>query len=336
MKALEPFSEKRSRKKVLVTGGAGFIGSHVAEKLLDRGDEVICLDNFNHYYSRQLKEDRVEKMFMEKGHPNCAQGDVSSFEFMKGFFEHIGHFDKVVHFAAQAGVRHSIDHPEDYTSSNLVGMANILELCKEFGSDLVFASSSSVYGDTNEVPFREDANTDNPESYYAATKKSNEVMASSYSSLFGMNITGVRPFTVFGPWGRPDMAYFKFAKKIMDGEEITLFNPSNNRRDYTFVDDMADGVVSAVDNAPEGFNIYNLGRGNPRHLYDLVCGLEDGLGKRRGRVDVIEKQKGDVDVTYADISKAQRELGYDPKVSFEEGIQRFCEWYKDKDGGKYV
>jgi UDP-glucuronate 4-epimerase len=310
--------------KVLITGGAGFIGFHTTLKLLDRGDKVVVVDNFNNYYDSTLKEKRAE-ILLAKG-AIIVKADIINYSSMDEIFkEHKP--DKVCNLAAQAGVRYSIENPFAYEETNIKGMLNILELCRHNNvSDLVYASSSSVYGNTKEYPFHEEQKLDTPISLYAATKKSNEEMAYTYHHLFGLNCCGLRFFTVYGPYGRPDMALFLFADKILKDESIPVFNHGKMMRDFTYVEDIADGVVSALDNSYP-YEIFNLARGECVELNDYIRQLEIHLGKS-AKKDMLPMQPGDVSKTSADISKAKRLLNYDPKTSVDEGVGKFVEWYK--------
>lgn len=311
---------------ILVTGGAGFIGSRVAQILLDRGDTVICIDNFNDYYDPSLKEHR--NALLEK-YPKYSlyRGGVEDLELVKKVFNE-NRIDKVCHLAAQAGVRFSLKEPYRYIESNIVGFANILNEAKNFGvKDFIFASSSSVYGNQTKSPFSEDMRADEPISLYAATKHANEVIAYSYHHLYDMHCTGLRFFTVYGPNGRPDMAMVSFTKAILEGKPIQIFNNGDMRRDFTYVDDIADGVVKALD-AGHAFEIINLGNNAPVQLMRLVELLEKELGKEAIK-EFLPIQPGDVTETYADIEKAKEKLGWEPKTDIEEGIKKFVEWYKD-------
>jgi len=332
--------------KVLVTGAAGFIGFHVARRLLERGDEVVGLDNINDYYDVNLKYTRLAEtgIFRESvEHGKLVQSmRYPLYRFVKlnledrvelpGLFER-EKFDRVINLAAQAGVRYSIENPFAYVDSNLVGFVNILECCRHHGiQHLVYASSSSVYGANEKVPFSESDRVDDPVSLYAATKKANELMASCYSKLYGIPVTGLRFFTVYGPWGRPDMAPMLFAKAIVNGEPIKVFNHGNMMRDFTYIDDIVEGVVRVLDKVPEvekdrRHAVYNIGCSSPVRLMDFIESLERAIGKEAEKV-YLPMQPGDVVQTYADIEKLEREVGYKPQVTLEEGGEVFVEWYE--------
>ncbi len=310
--------------KILVTGGAGFIGFHVAEKLLERGESVVVVDNFSDYYDVSLKEARAD-ILRQQG-AEIIKVDISDYDDLEEVFrQHI--FDKVCHLAAQAGVRYSIENPFAYYKSNKLGTLNMLELCKKYKiKDFVFASSSSVYGKNMTMPFSEEHSVDRPISVYAATKKSNEELAYTYHHLYGINCTGLRFFTVYGPWGRPDMALFKFTQLILDGKDIPVFNHGDMKRDFSYIDDIVNGVVAAIDN-PFPYEIINLARGECRTLTEYIDELEKHLEVKVER-HMLPMQAGDVPQTYGDISKAKELLGYEPKTSISEGVKMFVEWYK--------
>jgi UDP-glucuronate 4-epimerase len=310
--------------KVLVTGIAGFIGSNTAKKLLERGDEVVGIDNFNDYYDPSLKERRISD-FLGAYNLRVYRVDISDKKELGKIFEE-NKIDKICHLAAQAGVQYSIENPSTYIQSNIIGTNNLLELAKDNDiKDFVFASSSSVYGGNTKIPFSESDNVDSPISLYAATKKANELQAHVYHHLYGINCVGLRFFTVYGPWGRPDMALFKFTKSILDGEPINVFNNGKHKRDFSFVDDIVSGIVSALDNC-KGYEIYNLGNNNPVDLEYFISVIEDKLNKKAIK-NYLPLQVGDVPETYADIEKAKQKLGYQPKTSIEEGIEKFINWY---------
>ena len=303
--------------KVLVTGAAGFIASKLMYTLKERGDEVVGIDNFNDYYDVRLKEGRCKAFGLE----------------VRNLFAE-EKFDKVVNLAAQAGVRYSITNPYAYLQSNLVGFLNILEACRNFGvKHLVYASSSSVYGMNAKVPYSEDDKVDNPVSLYAATKKSNELMAHSYCKLYGIAMTGLRYFTVYGPWGRPDMAPMLFASAISKGETIKVFNHGDMIRDFTFIDDIVAGTIGCLDHLPEPdanglrYRVYNIGCSNPVKLMDFISEIEQALGVE-AKKEFLPMQPGDVYQTNADTSKLEEEIGYKPVVRLHEGIGKFIEWYK--------
>ena len=318
---------------ILVTGSAGFIGYSVSEALLARGETVAGFDNFNDYYDPTIKEVRTQRLNSRGGY-SLVRGDLADMDALSEVFEKHKP-DRVVHLAAQAGVRYSIDHPEKYVSSNLVGFCNMLELCKRHSVDhLVFASTSSVYGASDAVRFSEEQSTDGPLSIYAATKKSNEVLAYSYAHLFGMKMTALRFFTVYGPWGRPDMALFLFTKKILAGEPIPVFNNGNHARDFTYIDDIVRGVIDVVDHPPKvesdkpPHRIFNIGRGAPVELMDFIAILEKCLGKK-AIIDFKPMQPGDVEKTWASTDALHALSGYQAQVSVEEGVARFVDWYKE-------
>ena len=334
--------------KILVTGAAGFIGSFLCEKLLlTTKDEVIGLDNLNDYYDVSLKEERLKKLTkFEKF--TFIKGDISNKEMVDSLFEKY-HFDIVVNLAAQAGVRYSIDHPDVYISSNIIGFYNVLEACRyHMPQHLVYASSSSVYGGNTKVPFSTDDKVDNPVSLYAATKKSNELLAHAYSKLYNIPTTGLRFFTVYGPMGRPDMAYFSFTNKLIKGETIEIFNYGNCKRDFTYVDDIVNGIIKVMNKAPikkdgeDGlpippYKIYNIGNNNPENLLDFVQILSEELVRAgvlpkdydfASHKKLVPMQKGDVPITYADTSDLERDFGYKPSTSLREGLRKFAEWYK--------
>ena len=330
--------------RVLITGSAGFIGSNLALRLLERGDQVIGVDNLNDYYDVELKKARLART---TGHVNYTdiRADIADRGAMSEIFaEHRPH--RVVNLAAQAGVRYSLENPHAYVETNLVGFANILEGCRHHGVEhLVYASSSSVYGANTHMPFSVHDNVDHPVSLYAASKKANELMAHTYSHLYGMPTTGLRFFTVYGPWGRPDMALFLFTRKILAGEPIDVFNFGKHRRDFTYIDDIVEGVIRTLDHVarpnPEWsgdtpdsatsrapYRLYNIGNNQPVELMHYIEVLEDCLG-RKAEKNLLPLQPGDVPDTYADVSDLVADVGYQPATSVEEGIGRFVEWYKD-------
>ncbi|MFP4476216.1 MAG: NAD-dependent epimerase [Desulfatibacillaceae bacterium] len=334
-------------EKVLVTGAAGFIGYHLANRLLGEGREVVGLDNLNDYYDPRLKEARLARL---EGRPGFrfVRMDLADSPEMADLFA-AERFDKVAHLAAQAGVRYSLKNPRSYIDSNLVGFCNILEGCRhnEVGH-LLFASSSSVYGANTKMPFSVHQNVDHPVSLYAATKKANELMAHSYSHLYGMATTGLRFFTVYGPWGRPDMALFLFTRAILEGKPIKVFGEGNMQRDFTYIDDIIQGVVGALDHLPEPdqgwsgddptpatsyarYRLYNIGNNKPVSLMRFIEVLEEALGKKAEK-EMLDMQPGDVRATYADISDIARDAGFAPATTIEEGIPRFVEWYKEYHG----
>ncbi len=310
--------------RILITGAAGFIGFHLATFLKNRGDFCIGIDQFNEYYNPQLKRDRAHQLFT-KG-IEVIKADVQDSLFLRELIakEKITH---VVHLAAQAGVRHSLTHPNDYVSSNLQGFVSILESCRHFPSiKLIYASSSSVYGLNKKIPFSEKDPTDHPANLYGATKKANEVMANAYHHLYGISVTGLRFFTAYGPWGRPDMAYYSFSQKIMEGKPIQVFNHGRMKRDFTYIDDIVKGTVAAID-LGAACEIFNLGNNKPVELLYLIQLLEKALGKEAMK-EMLPMQSGEVFETFADIEKSQKQLRFHPTVSIEEGISRFVDWFK--------
>ena len=320
--------------KVLVTGAAGFIGRAVCEKLLDRGDvSVVAVDNLNDYYAVDLKQDRLATL---QGRPNFEfiRMELSDWHAVDGLFQS-HEIDYVIHLAAQAGVRYSIKNPHVYAQSNLIGMTNLLEACRQHPvKHLVFASSSSVYGKNAKVPFAEDDRTDEPISFYAATKKANEVMAHSYAQLFGLPITGLRFFTVYGPWGRPDMAPWMFTESILRGETIKVFNHGQLKRDFTYIDDIVEGVLRVVERIPEKvvpFELFNIGNHNPVALMDFIQCVETACGRQANK-EYLPMQEGDVPITYADTSKLRQAIGFVPATTLAQGMQRFVDWYRNHYG----
>jgi len=331
---------------ILVTGAAGFIGYHVARLLLDRGDAVVGLDNLNDYYDVTLKQARLRQL---EAYDNFRfeRLDVADRAGMERLFR--DGFDRVIHLAAQAGVRYSIENPHSYVDSNVVGFMNILEGCRHTSvPHLTYASTSSVYGANTGMPFSESQNVDHPLAIYAATKKANELMAHSYSHLFRLPTTGLRFFTVYGPWGRPDMALFKFTRAILAGEPIEVFNYGHHKRDFTFVDDIAQGVVRTSDHVAEvnpdwdsdhpdpassnaPYRLYNIGNNRPVELMHYIEVLEECLG-RSVEKQLLPMQAGDVPDTWADASALQRDVGYSPDTPVEEGVRRFVEWYREYYG----
>jgi len=316
----------RADVKVLLTGAAGFIGAHLARALLRRGDDVVGVDNLNAYYDVSLKEARLEWIGREGAPFTFVKADISDRAAMEGLFAG-ARFDAVVNLAAQAGVRYSLENPHAYTEANIRGFLNILEGARRHGTaHLVYASTSSVYG-TNKPPFRESDRTDTPVSLYAATKKANEVMAHSYAHLFGIPATGLRFFTVYGPWGRPDMALFKFTRGILAGEAIPVFNEGRMARDFTYIDDIVEGVVRVIDR-PDGYRIFNIGNHRPVQLVDYIRAIEAALG-RKAILELLPMQAGDVEATEADTSELRKATGFDPDTPVEEGVKRFVAWYRD-------
>ncbi len=348
--------------RILVTGSAGFIGYHLTKRLLQDGHKVVGLDNINDYYDVNLKYDRLydtgidcediegHQLLQSKSFPKYrfVKMDLADREALMQLFQ-IEHFDIVVNLAAQAGVRYSITNPDAYIQSNLIGFYNILECCRHYPvQHLVYASSSSVYGGNTKIPFSETDMVDNPVSLYAATKKSDELMAHCYSKLYSIPTTGLRFFTVYGPWGRPDMAYFSFTEKLLEGETIKIFNYGNCKRDFTYVDDIVEGITRVMHGVPEvktgadglpipPYRVYNIGNNQPENLLDFVQTLQEEL-TRAGVLPadydfeshklLVPMQPGDVPVTYADTSRLEHDFGYKPSTSLRQGLRNFAEWYK--------
>ncbi len=316
---------------ILVTGGAGFIGSHLCERLLHDGMRVICLDNFDSFYDPQIKIRNVEEI--AKKFPELFElvtGDIRNAEHLNGIFQK-NQVDLVVHLAARAGVRPSIADPLLYQDVNIRGTVVVLDACKKNGvQNLIFASSSSIYGENQRVPFSEGDLDIQPISPYGATKRAGELLCYSYHHLYGMNIACLRIFTAYGPRQRPEMAIHKFTRLIDQGEKIPVYGDGSSRRDYTYIDDLVDGILGVI-RYHKGFEVYNLGESQTTSLKELIRLIEELFGKK-ANVEMVEFQPGDVSVTYADISKAERMLKYQPKVKMEEGIKRFVEWYKAQKG----
>ncbi len=331
-------------RKILVTGAAGFIGYHLSRRLLDEGREVVGLDNMNDYYDPAIKETRLS-LLAPYANFKFIRGDLSDRPAMERLFRKEG-FDGVVNLAAQAGVRYSLTNPYSYVDSNLVGFVNLLENCRHSSiRHLVFASSSSVYGANTRMPFSVHDNVDHPVSLYAASKKANELMAHSYSHLYGLPCTGLRFFTVYGPWGRPDMALFLFTKAILEGLPIDVFNYGKMRRDFTYIDDIVEGVVRVLDrpaspnpewtsDAPDPgssyapYKLYNIGDNQPVELLRFIEIIEECLGEKANK-NMLPMQPGDVPATYADIDDLIRDVGFRPETTLEEGISKFIDWYRD-------
>jgi UDP-glucuronate 4-epimerase len=312
-------------KRILVTGAAGFIGFHLSRHLKSRGDQVLGLDNFNAYYDPTLKRQRAQ-LLKDTG-VNIVEGDVCDVTLLDRLVEE-NQITHLVHLAAQAGVRYSIDCPDAYLKANLDGFLQILECCRRHpGIPLVYASSSSVYGRNKETPFSIKDRTDHQASLYGVTKKANELMADAYHHLYQIPVTGLRFFTVYGPWGRPDMAYFSFAKRILDGETIDLFNNGDMERDFTYIDDIVAGTAAAIDRKST-CDLFNLGNHNPEPLLNLVKCLESSLGVS-AKTRCLPMQPGDVKATYADISRSRLELGFEPTTSLADGIFQFSSWFKE-------
>ena len=330
--------------KVLVTGAAGFIGSALTLRLLERGDEVVGIDNHNDYYDPSLKEARLARHVDHSGYVHLRVDLADKKAIEDCFSQHQP--DRVVNLAAQAGVRYSIENPLAYINSNIVGFAHILEGCRHHNVEhLVYASSSSVYGANTKMPFSVHDNVDHPLSLYAASKKSNELMAHTYSHLYGLPTTGLRFFTVYGPWGRPDMALFKFTKAILAGKSIQVFNHGKHKRDFTYIDDIVEGVMRVLDQPAEAnsdwsgnnpdaasslspWRMFNIGNNHPVELLDYIAALEEALGKKAVR-EMLPLQPGDVPDTYADVTDLVENLDYRPSTSIEFGIGQFVDWYRD-------
>jgi UDP-glucuronate 4-epimerase len=330
--------------KILLTGSSGFIGFHTAKRLLERGDIVIGIDNMNNYYDVQLKKDRLAQI---KDHPNFSfyEVDISNRTEMESVFKETKP-DRVINLAAQAGVRYSLINPYTYIESNLVGFINILECCRHNDIEhLVYASSSSVYGSNEKLPFSVDDNVDHPVSLYAATKKSNELMAHTYSHLYGLPTTGLRFFTVYGPWGRPDMALFLFTKSIIDNKTIDVYNYGKMQRDFTYIDDIVEGVIRVLDKVPQQnpnwdpntsstgsskapYKVYNIGNNKPVDLMYFIETIEKCLGKE-AKKNLLPLQPGDVPATFADVDALINDVGFKPDTPIELGVSRFINWYKD-------
>lgn len=315
-------------KRVLITGSAGFIGFHLAKALKKRGDFVVGVDNFNNYYDPILKQTRAN--VLKNLNVEVLHADICDKETIKLFLLKHG-ITHVVHLAAQAGVRHSLTHPDDYVASNLQGFVSILENIRYFPSiKLVYASSSSVYGLNKKSPFSVEDQTDQPTNLYGATKKANEMIAHAYHHLYGLSVTALRYFTVYGPWGRPDMAYYRFTKQILNGEPIQVFNNGAMKRDFTFIDDIVQGTIAALD-LGAGYEVFNLGNNRSINLLYLIQLIEEGLGKRAIK-EMLPMQPGEVIETFADIEKSQNVLGFQPAVCLEEGILSFIDWFKQYHG----
>ncbi len=329
--------------KILVTGAAGFIGARLSERLLERGDTVLGYDNLNDYYDPSLKEARLRRL---QGQPGFAmvRGGLEDRAALEAAFDGFAP-QRVVNLAAQAGVRYSLQNPHAYIQSNIVGFMNILEACRHRGVEhLVYASSSSVYGGNRKLPFAVEDSVDHPLSLYAASKKANELMAHTYSHLYRLPTTGLRFFTVYGPWGRPDMALFQFTQRILAGEPIELFNNGQHTRDFTYIDDIVEGVIRTLDHVPgpdpnydprapnpatsdAPYRVYNIGNNAPVQLLDYIEVLEDALGRKAQR-RLLPLQPGDVPDTFADVSALQRDVGYAPSTPIQTGIARFVQWYR--------
>ena len=336
---------------ILVTGSSGFIGFHLTKKLLEENHTVICIDSLDKYYDINLKKDRLAVLGISiienqrKYLSNLFTGltfykeDISNLKEIKNIFKN-HHIEAVCHLAAQAGVRYSIENPEAYIKSNLIGFQNIIDCCKEFKiNNFSYASSSSVYGGNIDLPFKESDRVDNPISLYAATKKSNELVAYSYSHLYGISTTGLRFFTVYGPWGRPDMALFLFVKAILSGESINVFNYGDMLRDFTYIDDIVQGIIRVIKNPAQiplessalnptkaPYKIYNIGNNNPIKLIDFITAIEKSLDKKF-EINYMPLQPGDVPKTYANVDLLVKDLGYKPNTPIQKGIDNFVKWY---------
>jgi UDP-glucuronate 4-epimerase len=334
-------------KNILVTGAAGFIGFYLCRRLLDEGHSVVGIDNMNNYYAVKLKLDRLA-LLQKYSNFTFFKQDISDLQAVEQIFAETGGtpFDAVINLAAQAGVRYSLKNPHSYIKSNIVGFTNILECCRHNKvKHLVFASSSSIYGMNEKVPFSVSDNVDHPVSLYAASKKANELMAHTYAHLYDLPCTGLRFFTVYGPWGRPDMAYFSFTKDIMEGKPIDVYNFGKMKRDFTYIGDIIEGVVRIMDKIPVSnpkwngknpdpgssyapYKLYNIGNNNPVELIKFIEVLENSLGKKAQK-NMLPMQPGDVPITYADVDDLMKDVGFKPSTPLEEGIQKFVEWYED-------
>ncbi|MCY1718800.1 NAD-dependent epimerase [Prolixibacteraceae bacterium Z1-6] len=330
--------------KILVTGTAGFIGFHLTNKLLEQGIEVVGIDNINNYYSTDLKYARLAEAGIsaeaENWHKKITSTKNANYSFVRMNLEdreqvnqlfETEKFDMVCNLAAQAGVRYSIENPQAYIDSNIVGFINILEACRHNNiQHLVYASSSSVYGNSAKMPLSVSDSVDNPVSLYAATKKSNELMAHTYSHLFGIPTTGLRFFTVYGPWGRPDMAYFSFTKNILSGAPIKIFNHGDLYRDFTYIDDIVEGIIKILNGAPSStppYKVHNIGNASPVQLMEFIQTIEKALGQEAEK-EFHDMQPGDVYKTYADVSELEKDFGYSPNTTLEKGIGEFVKWYR--------
>ncbi|ACB51451.1 nucleotide sugar epimerase [Crocosphaera subtropica ATCC 51142] len=319
--------------KVLVTGAAGFIGFHVSQKLLHQGETILGIDNLNSYYDVFLKKARLKQIKTYEKF-RFYQLDIADRKSISELFtQH--NFDYVIHLAAQAGVRYSLENPYAYVDSNLVGFVNILEGCRHQNiKHLMYASSSSVYGKNKKIPFSTDDSVDHPVSLYAATKKANELMAHTYSHLYGIPTTGLRFFTVYGPWGRPDMAYFLFTKAILEEKPIKVFNYGKMKRDFTYIDDIVEGIIHVMNNIPQSDNssvpykVYNIGNNQPVELGHFIEVLEDCIGKKAIK-EFLPMQPGDVPMTYADVDELIKDVGFQPNTSLKTGLEKFVNWYRD-------
>ncbi len=321
-------------KRVVVTGGAGFIGSHLCQRLLQEGYEVVCLDNFDPYYDPAIKRKNLEDIRASKSAQGfqLVEGDIRDKGLLDDLFRRSS-FDLIIHLAARAGVRPSIQQPLLYEEVNVAGTLNLLEACREFGiRNFIFGSSSSVYGKNRKVPFAEEDMLEAMISPYAVTKRIGELFCYTYHHLYGLNISCLRFFTVYGPRQRPEMAIHKFARLIRNGEKIPVYGDGTSRRDYTYIDDIIEGIMGAVQNL-KGYDIFNLGESQTTPLRELISLIEKALGKK-AVVEELPEQPGDVPITYADITKSRRLLGYDPKVGIAEGVARFVQWFRDMTKGR--
>jgi len=330
-------------RKILITGAAGFIGFHVSQALAGRRDAVTGIDNINDYYDVNLKRARLAELEKQKNY-KFVKTDLADRKAMEDIFRD-GAFDVVVNLAAQPGVRYSLKNPYSYIDSNIVGFTNILEGCRHnHVKHLVFASSSSIYGTNAKIPFSVTDNVDHPVSLYAASKKANELMAHTYANLYGLPCTGLRFFTVYGPWGRPDMAYFSFTKAILEGNSIDVFNYGDMQRDFTYIDDIVEGIVRVIERVPQPnpawdrthpdpgssyapYKLYNIGNNNPVQLMRFIEVLEENLGRKAVK-NMLPMQPGDVPITYADVDELMKDVGFKPSTPIEEGIRKFVEWYR--------
>jgi len=328
--------------KILITGAVGFIGFHLSKRLLNESYQIIGIDNLNNYYDLSLKQSRLEKL-VKYNNFSFYKLDIKDKKIVDNVFKTHNPI-YVIHLAAQAGVRYSLDNPYAYVDSNLIGFMNILEACRNYPvKHLIYASSSSVYGGNKVIPFSTNHNVDHPVSLYAATKKANELMAHTYSHLYGIPTTGLRFFTVYGPWGRPDMAYFSFTKDILAGRPIKVFNHGKMERDFTYIDDIVEGIVKLIDKIPitnnewdeskDGistsfapYKIYNIGNNNPVSLMRFINALESALGKEAKKI-YMDMQPGDVLKTYADVSDLERDINFKPSTTIEDGLKKFVDWY---------
>jgi UDP-glucuronate 4-epimerase len=334
-------------KNVLVTGAAGFIGFHLCRRLLDDGNNIVGIDNMNDYYDVNLKLDRLA-ILRKYSHFNFYKKDISDLEATEQIFANTYNtvFDAVINLAAQAGVRYSLKNPHSYIKSNIVGFTNILECCRHSKiKHLVFASSSSIYGLNEKIPFSVSDNVDHPVSLYAASKKANELMAHTYAHLYDLPCTGLRFFTVYGPWGRPDMAYFSFTKAIMENKPIDVYNFGRMKRDFTYIDDIIEGVVRVMDKIPQSnpkwdrtnpdpgssyapYKLYNIGNNSPVELIKFIEVLENSIGKKAQK-NMLPMQQGDVPITFAEVDDLMKQVGFKPSTPLEEGLKKFVEWYRD-------